>query len=798
MRSLAWLPVLVLVACRSNSGSIENEARETQALLRQERYDLALTRAEDGFWRASNLGDLKLEWRFRLLRAEALLGRRRAADALRILNEGGDPPAKHDFAEIRGRAFLLRGWASYILRRFSDAGKFLQLASDAAQEAGSPSLAAYVELRRGVLLAMQSRFDESRDTLYDVLDSASKQRDSYLEALAASNVGYALTGESKYDEAIPWYERSRNLATALGAADSVARADGNLGACYAGLGDYEKARMHYEAAEAAFARSGNPDAQQIFIGNAGNVSFEASDYFAAATSYTRALAIARKVPSPVWASRWLSNLAAVSIERGRWDDAERYNNEARALQKTLDDSRYEPNSLNNAGRIAAGRNHLQEAADFFREALKGRAEDPTVPLEAHTGLADIFARGGAFAEAEEEFRTSISAIEQQSTALVKDENRLSWRSSRIRFYRQYVDFLVARNQTARALEVAESSRSRVLEEGSVSAHSGKARQAGDYLKLARDTRAVLVEYWLGVQESYLWVVSSGEIHFHRLPSRAILHPLIDSYGAVITAGRNPLVVAADTGRKLYDTLLAPVVSDAAGNRKFIIVPDDDLYSFNPEALPAGDKSGTFWIEEASVAISPSLNYLAAGSDVPVRRNPMSRLLLIGDPLSSTPQYPRLEFAEQEMTSIASAMGDQSKIFRGADARPETYLEAKPERFEFIHFSAHAAANRENPLDSSVILSGPADRNRLLARDIMKVPLDGAGARCNHLCLPERRGKSVRRRGFGRFCVGVSPGRRGERDCRSLGRQRPIDRRSHCRVVHRTRGGDIYFRCSSCF
>ena len=167
----------------------------------------------------------------------------------------------------------------------------------------------------------------------------------------------------------------------------------------------------------------------------------------------------------------------------------------------------------------------------------------------------------------------------------------------------------------------------------------------------------------------------GEIHFHRLPSQ--FFTLIDSYGAVIAAGRNPLVVAADTGRKLYDTLLAPVVSDAAGNRKFIIVPDDDLYSFNPEALPAGDKSGTFWIEEASVAISPSLNYLAAGSDsADARRNPMSRLLLIGDPLSSTPQYARLEFAEQEMTSIASAMGDQSDLPRGADARPETYLEGK--------------------------------------------------------------------------------------------------------------------------
>ena len=62
------------------------------------------------------------------------------------------------------------------------------------------------------------------------------------------------------------------------------------------------------------------------------------------------------------------------------------------------------------------------------------------------------------------------------------------------------------------------------------------------------------------------------------------------------------------------------------------------------------------------------------------------------------------------------------ILRGAEARPASYAGAQPGRFEFIHFSAHAAANTQSPLDSAVILSGPPDRCKLFARDVMSVPL----------------------------------------------------------------------------
>jgi CHAT domain-containing protein len=99
------------------------------------------------------------------------------------------------------------------------------------------------------------------------------------------------------------------------------------------------------------------------------------------------------------------------------------------------------------------------------------------------------------------------------------------------------------------------------------------------------------------------------------------------------------------------------------------------------------------------------------------------LLIIGDPSSSSPQYPRLEFAAQEIDSITSTMSAaKTATLRGDAATPVSYTSAEPGHFGFIHFAAHATANPQSPLDSAVILSGPAERNRLLARDVMAAPL----------------------------------------------------------------------------
>jgi CHAT domain-containing protein len=40
----------------------------------------------------------------------------------------------------------------------------------------------------------------------------------------------------------------------------------------------------------------------------------------------------------------------------------------------------------------------------------------------------------------------------------------------------------------------------------------------------------------------------------------------------------------------------------------------------------------------------------------------------------------------------------------------------------LHFATHAVANRESPLDSAIVLSGPPDSRKLYAREILQYPI----------------------------------------------------------------------------
>jgi CHAT domain-containing protein len=151
------------------------------------------------------------------------------------------------------------------------------------------------------------------------------------------------------------------------------------------------------------------------------------------------------------------------------------------------------------------------------------------------------------------------------------------------------------------------------------------------------------------------------------------------------------------------------------------VPDQELYSLNFETLPKGSEPGKFWIEQATITIAPSLNYLV---DTSYRRADRGNgFLVLGNPDPALAEFPKLEYASREIDGIRSSIGGaESTVFQGPAARPSAYASAQPGRFGFIHFSAHATANTQSPLDSAVILSGTPDRCKLFARDVMSVPL----------------------------------------------------------------------------
>jgi CHAT domain-containing protein len=239
--------------------------------------------------------------------------------------------------------------------------------------------------------------------------------------------------------------------------------------------------------------------------------------------------------------------------------------------------------------------------------------------------------------------------------------------------------------------------------------------------VAARSNSVLLSYWLGPKRSYVWVVTATNVETLRLPPSDEIESLVRQHQAVINNTlADPLASAGTAGDRLYRVLVEPVVPWISPGTRVVIVADGSLHALNFETLPVPGATRHYWIEDVEIQTAPSLSLLSVASSAP-RRAPS--LLLFGDPAPRAPEFPALKHAAAEIESISKYFPVEGvAAYQGDRASPAAYTTATPDRFSFVHFTAHATANRQSPLDSAVILSGGGDAYKLYARDVAAVPL----------------------------------------------------------------------------
>ena len=710
--ALGLFLVLALAGCgRTDRPSAETLYREAYNLLRSEHYQEASNKTEAGLKRAPP--GSAWYWKLRLLKAEILLAKRQLAQALTAL-EFQLPEGPQWTAEL-ARYRLRQGDAAFFQNNYPEAGLRLNEAQKLAESVHAAGLLAEIELRQGTLAVNTQHLTEAESKFQDVRAYADRQGDAYLQVRATGSIGYLLLRSSRFDQAIPWFEKTLAAAKSLGAADSEARAMGNLGGCYYPLGDLDKALHYCEQAESRLERTGNQFENQKWLGIIGNIYVAKHEYQAAAATYRRALSMARAAQDRSSSAMWLNNLADTSIETGDWDAAERYNQEALQIKRELHEP--EAYSLVNAARIAAGRKDYARSKEIFGSVIRSKPLDPRPLLDAHAGLAQMLAETHRDAQAEREFQAAIAVEEHRRAELLKDEYKLTYFSSLIECYRQYVDFLMARGRTVAALEAAESSRARVLADKLNLNSVRRNHTAAEFQKLAGIYSSTLLSYWLAPGKSYLWVITPAKISAVSLPPEPEIQAWVESYDGLIQNLRDPLDTENPAGRKLYEALIAPARRLMPKMGKVILAPDGPLHSLNFETLPVFEPKPHYWIEDATVSVTPSLGLLSAD---PTGQKAAGRsLLLIGNPIPPDERYPALAFAGQEMAAIEHSLpGFRIVPLERQRAQPEAYAQADPGSFGLIHFVAHATANREEPLESAVILSRSGNNYELLAKDVI--------------------------------------------------------------------------------
>jgi CHAT domain-containing protein/predicted negative regulator of RcsB-dependent stress response len=702
----AWL-----AGCGDRERAAEAAYSEAQSAYLKGDFPISLEKSREGLrkWapRSFSWG-----WKFRLLCAENLISTNQVKEAGPLLDAVPGP-----------RADLMARWkldrANVLASQPEKAREFLYDARKLAAASGDYTIICLANLRLGALAA----YAEAEAYYHAALAAAEHQGDPYLVTRARLALGYNRVHARRFDEAVPFLDQALATGHQCGAKHLIATALGNLGACYLHLGDLDRAMETLTRAEKLLREMGMRDYEQRVLALIGDIYLARGDFDRALAVHHRAEELAREVHNDESLGFALNNQAEASLAKGDLAAAQRFNDQALIVKRRLNDPRSLVYSEKNAANLEAlGGQYRQAEQHYAAVALAARnAGEFNVVWEAHGGLASLYRQTGRHQQAEAQYRDAIDTIDREWNKL-SDEWKVTFLApDLIHFFQDYVDFLIERGQPETALEMAESSRARVLNQrlerqGDVPA----AFRLATLRQAAQAAHTVILSYWLAPRRSSVWVIGSGPLARFDLPADKDIERLVQKYMDTVLADGDPLARHDPVAEALYQAVLGPVYKLVPPGANVIVVPDGALDRINFETLVVAGPRPHYWIEDAAIATAPSLRLLTGDTQDRARA---PRLLLMGDPVLVGPEFPPLPNVKKEIAAVQEQFPPLTHaVFTGADAVPERYAGAGPANFTAIHFATHATANRESPLNSAIILSHHGESFKLYARDVAQVPL----------------------------------------------------------------------------
>jgi CHAT domain-containing protein/Tfp pilus assembly protein PilF len=653
--------------------------------------------------------------------------------ALAVLNTAPPPSSRALSVEI----ICVEGVADARLHNFikseEELGRALKLCQASEEETCGDLFRA-----RGVLSMQEGDTNAAKQFFDRSLEFARSHDDQFLAVTALLNLGTASQLQGHFDEAVDWANRAHEEAESLGANGVMEGALGNLAWDYFNLGDLDRSLDLSLGAEHGADQVGEGTDQLYWITNIGYIYAARHELANARAYYLKALDLAVRIDAKEGIYNSLRALALVSVESGDLDDARKYSAEAIAIAHQDNNRLDELFPLLVRGMIAARSHDDAHAASIFREVESAPEAQATPSLRwrAQHELAQLQESEGHFAAAKADYETAIKTVQDARSEIKHEDSRLPFLSNATRIYDDYIHFLITQGKQDEALQTAASSRGRTLDEG---LGETEKEQKLDAPALAHRFGGTILFYWLGQKQSYLWAITPQKSTLlPTLPPGAEIDAAVQRYRKTLIHGPGDVLASADAdGQYLYRTLIAPAHAQLKKDAKVLVIPDGSLNNLNFETLlvphpasalqpsaPQTQAKPHYWLEDATVVNGSSLRTRnrAHAPKSAAQSNPDRSLLLVGNSVAPSDQYPTLPQAAAQMQSVAQRFpASQEKILAQQNATPAAYLASNPERFNYIHFVAHGESRRLSPLDSFIVLSkaGAEEESfKLYARQII--------------------------------------------------------------------------------
>lgn len=505
----------------------------------------------------------------------------------------------HALEDKRGRALaiaakatlkVIAGEAQAALTLYQQARPVLEAAGDRYWEGCLLQNMGALYLHLGNPDKVLSQFEQARQIWKEIENPAE-------EAGVLSVIGWLHFNNQKYQQALSDFRESLSVSEALSDKKYQSNALRKIGAVYNELGNKKQAIIHFRKALALHRAGGEQQSEASALNELGNLYRSIHRIGQARTYLQQALAIDRARGDRFAESETLYHLSQVESDGGRLTEARSYIESAlqliESLRANVASQKLRVTYFASTQRcfeflvaLLMRQHQLQPAGGFADQALavceRARARS-LLELLAEAGANIYQGADPALLDQAKTLQAKISALVEKKVRLLDLEAPLVELNS----ISQEIDDLMTQRDRVEALIKSKSPRYASL----IQPQPMSTREIQELL----DENTLLLEFSLGVEHSYLWVVSDTGLKSYELPRKEIIEKAARETHALL-APPDSAPVQTDklrtaeyykTAAKLSQLILSKVAKEL-GRKRLVIVADGILQYIPFSVLPNPD------------------------------------------------------------------------------------------------------------------------------------------------------------------------------------------------------------------
>ncbi len=467
------------------------------------------------------------------------------------------------------------------------------------------------------------------------------ERDGYLEARSLAYQGYLLMQANYYDKAIELFDRALSLTDSPYLKRTLL---GNKGYSMGQLGEWIASGIYLKQAIEIASQVKDAKANRaLWLIDLGRQQVSQMEYEDAQQSFRQGLDLANEIKRPDLAGICLINSAVTAMKQGNLLHAKEQIEAAERAQISKESQLLLTLAKARFLRLEGEAN----ASELLLNNVMAARPGDDIKWFAESELAETFVAEKRPTDADRMFQRAIASFERGFERISKEKYKISFLDQEP-LYDAYISFLFSQGRELDALNVSERGRSRALAEGRKRHPLGSSLNIRAIQRnLARQGHKIVLAYWLTPKESYLWLISPTEFKTFTLTPEMDIVREIEAYNR---ATQDQSVNETPQGKNLYKMLVAPATKFIPKDARVIIVPHRRLHKLNFETLVTDGDQPHFWIEDVCIQ---NTSFLAALEN-PKSAKPVypKQLLLMGNPVQATKEFPGLAHAADEMKTVA--------------------------------------------------------------------------------------------------------------------------------------------------